>query len=72
MPQLTTATELGRIYAETYAAQAGVGVEAFLEQGFGGALTAEQAGKSIADVVLDDSYDGAAYVVTSIGLRTFD
>jgi NADP-dependent 3-hydroxy acid dehydrogenase YdfG len=72
MPQLTTATELGRTYTETYAAQAGVSVETFLEQGFGGALTAEQAAKSIADVVLDDSYDGAAYVVTSVGLRAVD
>jgi NAD(P)-dependent dehydrogenase (short-subunit alcohol dehydrogenase family) len=72
MPQLTPATELGRIYTELYAAQAGVSVEQFLEQRFGGALTAEQAGKSIADVAVDDSYAAAAYVVTSAGLRPVD
>jgi len=72
MPQLTPATELGRLYAETYAAQAGVSVEQFLEQGFGGVLTAEQAGKSVTDVAVDDSYAAAAYLVTSAGLRPVD
>lgn len=72
MPQLTPATELGRIYAETYAAQAGVSVEQFLEEGFGGALGAEQAGKSITDLAVDDSYGAPAYVVTSAGLRPVD
>jgi hypothetical protein len=35
-------------------------------------MTAEQAGKSIADVAVDDSYAAAAYVVTSAGLRPVD
>jgi NADP-dependent 3-hydroxy acid dehydrogenase YdfG len=69
LPLLTSATDLGRIYAETYAAQAGVSVTQFLEQGFGGELSVVQAGKSISDLAADDSYAAPAYLLTPGGLQ---
>jgi len=69
VPQLTPATDLGTIYAETYATQAGVSVETFLEQRFGGELTVDQAGKSISDLVVDGDYDAPAYLLGVGGLQ---
>ena len=69
LPQLTPATDLGRIYAETYATQAGMSVGQFLEQGFGGELSVDQAGKSISDLAADDSYADPAYLLTPGGLQ---
>jgi NAD(P)-dependent dehydrogenase (short-subunit alcohol dehydrogenase family) len=69
LPQLTPATDLGRIYTETYATQAGVSVGQFLEQGFGGELTVDQAGKSISDLAADDSYSAPSYLLTREGLQ---
>lgn len=72
LPVLTPATDLGRIYAETYAAQAGVSVEQLIEQGFGGELSVDQAGKSISDLIADDSYRAPAYLLTPGGLQALD
>jgi NADP-dependent 3-hydroxy acid dehydrogenase YdfG len=72
LPDLSPATGLGRVYSETYAGQAGVSVEQFLEQRFGGVLTAEKAGKCITDVAVDHAYTSAAYVLTPVGLRPVD
>jgi NAD(P)-dependent dehydrogenase (short-subunit alcohol dehydrogenase family) len=69
LPQLTPATELGRIYAETYATQAGVSVGQFVEQGFGGELSVDQAGNCISDLAADDSYSASAYLLTAGGLQ---
>jgi NAD(P)-dependent dehydrogenase (short-subunit alcohol dehydrogenase family) len=72
LPQLTPATALGRIYADTYATQAGLSVGQFLEQGFGGELSVDRAGQSISDLVIDDSYAAPAYLLTPGGLQPVD
>ncbi len=72
LPQLTPATDLGRTYTETYAAQAGLSVQQFLEGRFGGALSADQVGKIVADLTSDDSYDAPAYLLTPAGLQPVD
>jgi NAD(P)-dependent dehydrogenase (short-subunit alcohol dehydrogenase family) len=69
VPQLTPATDLGRLYAETYASQAGVSVEKFLMQRFGGELTVDQAAMSINDLAADDDYDAPAYILGVGGLQ---
>jgi NADP-dependent 3-hydroxy acid dehydrogenase YdfG len=71
LPQLTPATELGRMYTEHYARQAGVSV-AQLVEGFGGALTAEQVGTTISDLVTDDAYTAPAYVVSPASLQPLE
>ena len=48
LPALTPATDLGKIYTERYAAMAGMSEAQFLEVRFGGTLSAEQVGESIA------------------------
>ena len=69
LPQLTPATGLGKLYTERYAALAGMTEAQLLEGRFGGALSAEQVGESITDLVADDSYMGPAYRVGPKGLR---
>ena len=44
----------------------------FLEGRFGGTLSAEQVGESIADLAVDDSYADLAYVLGATGLRSLD
>jgi NAD(P)-dependent dehydrogenase (short-subunit alcohol dehydrogenase family) len=68
LPQLTPATELGRLYTSTYAGQAGLSEGKFLER-FGGVLSAEQAGRAICDLAVDDRYADPAYLLTVGGLR---
>lgn len=72
LPQLTPATDLGRIYTETYATQSGLSVAQFLEQRFGGELSADQVGKSTCDLATDDSYAAPAYLLTPVGLQPLD
>jgi NADP-dependent 3-hydroxy acid dehydrogenase YdfG len=72
LPQLTPATDLGRLYTQTYASQAGQSIGQFLEQGFGGELSVAQAGNSISDLVTDDSYTAPAYLLTVRGLQRVD
>ena len=50
LPQLTPVTGLGKIYVERYAAMAGMSEGQFLEGRFGGTLSAERVGESIADL----------------------
>lgn len=69
LPQLTPATGLGKIYTERYAALAGVSDAQFLAGRFGGTLSAEQVGESIADLAADDSYTDPAYLVSTKGLQ---
>jgi NAD(P)-dependent dehydrogenase (short-subunit alcohol dehydrogenase family) len=67
LPQLTPATDLGASGVAAYAERQGVTVETFLE-GFGPALTPDQVGKSILDIVGNGYSDQRAYTLTSAGL----
>jgi NADP-dependent 3-hydroxy acid dehydrogenase YdfG len=64
LPQLTPATDLGRIYTEAYN---GTNVAPP-----GPSLSADQAGTSIATLATDDDYSAAAYLLTAGGLRAVD
>ena len=69
LPQLTPATRLGFPAVAAYAARAGTNVEEYLKDR-GPALTAEQAGESIAGLVTDGAgHDQRAYLLTAAGLR---
>jgi NAD(P)-dependent dehydrogenase (short-subunit alcohol dehydrogenase family) len=72
LPVLTPATDLGKIYTERYAAMAGMSEAEFLEGRFGGTLSAEQVGESIADLAADDSYTRPAYLLGAKGLQSVD
>jgi NAD(P)-dependent dehydrogenase (short-subunit alcohol dehydrogenase family) len=69
LPQLTPATDLGRIYVEAYAARAGssVGPEPVAET-----LSVDQVGRSISDLATDDAYTAPAYLLTPGGLQPVD
>ena len=69
MPLLTPATDLGRLYTGAYAGQAGLSEEKFLER-FGGALTADRAGRSIGHLVTDETYTAPAYLLSVDGLKS--
>jgi NADP-dependent 3-hydroxy acid dehydrogenase YdfG len=71
LPLLTPDTDLGRVYTETYARQAGLGQEQFLER-FGGILTAEDAGQSIGELATNDSHTAPAYLLSVNGLKPVD
>jgi NAD(P)-dependent dehydrogenase (short-subunit alcohol dehydrogenase family) len=71
LPQLTPATNLGAAGAAAYAKRAGMSLPDFLDQ-FGAALTTEHVGKTVADVVIDDSYSAAAYSLTAAELRPLE
>jgi NAD(P)-dependent dehydrogenase (short-subunit alcohol dehydrogenase family) len=68
LPTLTPATDLGAAGVAAYAQRAGVSVEAFEDQ-LGPVLTAEHLAKTIADIVSDDHYSDAAYLLTATELR---
>ncbi len=72
LPQLTPATDLGRVYTEVYAAQAGMSETQFLEGRFGGALSVEGAGRSISDLATDDSFTAEAYMLAERGFQAID
>ncbi len=71
LPLLTPATDLGRLYTDTYAQQSGLSQEKFLER-FGGTLTAEHAGRTIGELATDDSFTAPAYVLSIDGLEPVD
>jgi NAD(P)-dependent dehydrogenase (short-subunit alcohol dehydrogenase family) len=71
LPLLTPDTDLGRLYTGTYAQQAGLTQDEFVER-FGGRLTADHAGRSIGRLVRDDSYTAPAYLLSIDGLKPLD
>ena len=66
LPQLTPATALGAVFAAAYAARAGADAAA---SAGGPALTPEQAGQAITDLVTGGGHDLDAYLLTAAGLR---
>jgi len=67
LPQLTPATGLGAAGVAAYAARQGIDVTTFLE-GFGPALTPEQAGKAVIDLAAGSGHDHDSYLLTAAGL----
>jgi NAD(P)-dependent dehydrogenase (short-subunit alcohol dehydrogenase family) len=67
LPQLTPATGLGAAAVAAYAARQGIDVATFLE-GFGPALTPEQAGKAVIDLAAGSGHDQDSYLLTAAGL----
>jgi NAD(P)-dependent dehydrogenase (short-subunit alcohol dehydrogenase family) len=67
LPQLTPATDLGAVAVAAYAARQGSDLPAFLRD-MGPALTPEQAGKAVVDLVVGPGYDDGAYRLSSAGL----
>ncbi len=67
LPQLTPETDLGAAGVAAYAARQGVGIPAFLDR-LGPALTPEQVGTAIADIVTGSADDRDAYLLTATGL----
>lgn len=63
MPQLTPATDLGRIYTEAYAGTAAPA---------GPILRADQVGTSIVDLATDGAYAAPAYLLTAAGLQALE
>ena len=64
LPQLTPATDLGRIYTEAYSGSRVAPT--------GPSLGVDQAGTSIADLATDDAYVAPAYLLTAAGLQPLD
>jgi NAD(P)-dependent dehydrogenase (short-subunit alcohol dehydrogenase family) len=71
LPQLTPATDLGRLYTERYAAAEGLTVAQYVERA-GGSLGADDVGRGIADLVTDDACDAPAYLITRRGLAAVE
>ena len=67
LPQLTPATDLGAAAVAAYAAREGMSVAEFARTR-GPALTPDQAGASIAQLVGDPALDQSAYLLTADGL----
>ena len=67
LPMLTPATDLGAAGVAAYAQRAGISVEAFQDR-LAPVLTPEHLAKTIGDVVSDDSYSDAAYLLTGTEL----
>jgi NADP-dependent 3-hydroxy acid dehydrogenase YdfG len=67
LPQLTPATALGAAAVAAYAARQGVDVATYMG-GLGPALTPEQAGRAITDLVTGPGPDQDAYLLTAAGL----
>ncbi|HEY2080056.1 MAG TPA: SDR family oxidoreductase [Streptosporangiaceae bacterium] len=67
LPQLTPETDLGAAAVAAYAARQGVDIPAFLN-GLGPALTPEQVGTAIVDIVTGPGDDRDAYLLTAAGL----
>jgi NAD(P)-dependent dehydrogenase (short-subunit alcohol dehydrogenase family) len=67
LPQLTPETGLGAAGVAAYAARQGVGIPAFLDR-LGPALTPEQVGAGIVDIVTGSADDRDAYLLTATGL----
>ncbi len=67
LPQLTPATALGAVYVAAYAARQGVDAAGYTG-GLGPALTPEQAGRAITDLVTGPGPGQDAYLLTAAGL----
>ena len=67
LPQLTPETGLGAAAVAAYAARQGAGIPAFLDR-LGPALTPEQVGTAIIDIVTGSADDRDAYLLTAAGL----
>jgi NAD(P)-dependent dehydrogenase (short-subunit alcohol dehydrogenase family) len=68
LPRLTPATELGARAVAAYADRSGVDVGEYLA-GIGPALTPEEVGKTVVDLVTSADYAPGAYLMTPTGLR---
>ncbi len=68
LPQLTPATDLGAAAVAAYAARENMPIADFLATR-GPALTPEQAGTSITQLIADPGLDQAGYLLTADGLR---
>ena len=68
LPQLTPATERGATAVAAYAERQGMDVTSYRES-LGPALTPEQAGQAITDLVTGPDSDQDAYLLTATGLR---
>jgi NADP-dependent 3-hydroxy acid dehydrogenase YdfG len=67
LPQLTPATDLGAVAVAAYAKRQGIDTATALER-FGPALTPDQVGKAVVDLVTDPSHTDTAYLLTTAGL----
>ena len=67
LPQLTPETDLGAAGVAAYAARQGVDIPAFLDR-LGPALTPEQVGTAIIDIVTGRGDDQDSYLLTAAGL----
>jgi hypothetical protein len=67
LPQLTPETDLGAAGVAAYAARQGVDIPAFLDR-LGPALTPEQVGTAIIDIVTGPGEDQDAYLLTAAGI----
>lgn len=70
MPQLTSATTLGRSGVEAYARRAGITAEQFQQQ-LGKPLTPATAGAAVTSLITTES-TAPAYLLTAAGLRPVD
>lgn len=68
LPQLTPATDLGAAAVAAYAAREGLSVPEFSATR-GPALTTDQAGASIAQLIVDPKLDQLSYLLTAEGLK---
>lgn len=68
LPQLTPATDLGATAVAAYAARDGRTVEESVASR-GPALTVEQVGQAVVDLITDSSLDQSGYLLTAAGLR---
>jgi NAD(P)-dependent dehydrogenase (short-subunit alcohol dehydrogenase family) len=66
LPQPTSATQLGAVFAAAYAAREGAAAAARTS---GPPLTPEQAGQAITELITSPGYDQDAYLLTTAGLR---
>jgi hypothetical protein len=64
LPQLTPATDLGRLYTEAYSGSSFAPT--------GPSLSVDQAGTSIADLVTERAYVAPAYPLTAAGLQALE
>jgi len=67
LPQLTPTTELGAVAVAAYAAREGMDVPAFLATR-GPALTPDQVGRAILDLVTDPDLNHPSYLLSAAGL----
>ena len=67
LPQLTPETDLGAAGVAAYAARQGVDIPAFMDR-LGPALTPEQVGTAIIDIVTGPGEDQDSYLLTAAGI----